>query len=209
MAARQDQAMTKREVANLCCRVLAVYALIQAIQVGGSMLSMVAQVIIGPFEPYVAGRYAVAMIAPAGLTILAVLMWRKSGIIAAWMVGQDLQDEQHEPEAARSRATARDVHMIAFSVVGLWVLVEAVPGLTYYIAELFIVRADPSSSNYFGSVMRSVGGGLMQNILRIIIGLWLLFGASGLVDLLRRARNFGLEEHEQPGHVQRDDSPAS
>lgn len=200
--------MTKREIANLCCRVLAVYALIQGIQVISEVMSLLGYVLGLPYGPSgLTLQYLTSAVGPALMFVFAILLWRKSGVVAAWMVGHDLQDEQHEPDAQRQLITAREMHMIAFSVLGLWVLVEAVPAILAVMSQFVMAEHDSASAPYRESVMQAYSRSLVDLICRVLVGLWLLFGASGLVDLLRRARNFGLEERERPDYPQRDAGP--
>jgi hypothetical protein len=197
--------MTKREIANLCCRVLAVYVLVQGVSEAPSVLVMIASFVSRePMTMFVWLSIAYA-VHPAMLIIGGIVLWRRSSIVAALMTGHDLQDEPDEPDVIRRRVTAAEAHGIAFSTMGLWLLVNSVPNLvTTAVGMAAFSQSDrPSELEGLG---RSWGLDTLGTIAETIIGVYLLFGASGLVRLLRRARDFGLEERERPDYPERQDA---
>lgn len=198
--------MSQREIANLCCRVLAVYALLQ----GFARIAYVASLLWPLFQTRASTTEAVfgAMMGasePLLWLIAGGFLWRWSGLIAAWMVGTNLHDHRDEPDDQRRSASTEAVHLIAFSTVGLWVLVDAVPRMLGFFVHFAYAR-------FHGHVVGTVDGGrwlesFIDDALRLAIGLYLLFGASGLLRIVRGTKNFGLEEREQPEFVTRGDSP--
>jgi hypothetical protein len=197
--------MTKREIANLCCRVLAVYVLVQGVSEAPSVLAMIASVsFVNPMTMFVWLCIAYAM-HPAMLIIGGIVLWRKSGVVAALMTGHDLQDEPDEPDVIRRRPTAAEAHAIAFSTLGLWLLLNSVPNLiTTGVFMAAFSQSDPPSE--LEGYARGWGIDTLGPVAEMIIGIYLLFGASGLVRLLRKARDFGLEERERPDFSKRQDS---
>ncbi len=197
--------MTQREIANLCCRVLAVYALLQAF----GRITYLASLLWPLFQTRTTTTEAVfGALIGASEPILWLMaggfLWRWSGLIAAWMVGTDLHDHRDEPDNQRRTASAEAVHLIAFSTVGLWVLVDAVPRMLSFLVHFAYVR-------FHGQVTGAANGGMwlesfIDDALRLALGMYLLFGASGLLRIVRGTKNFGLEAREQPEFAARDDS---
>ena len=198
--------MTPREIANLCCRVLAVYALLQGI----GLLPRSAALIWPFIQSRVSMNEAVlAALMGAAEPVLwlsaGAFLWRWSGLVAAWMVGTNLQDHRNEAESLPRKATAETVHLIAFSTVGLWLLVEVAPRFLGYLAQLITIRLQ---EGHWSSIDGAAWiGTFIEESLRLAIGLYLLFGASGLLRIVRSAKNFGLEEGEQPEYAARDKPP--
>ena len=181
--------MTKREIANLCCKVLAIYMLIQAFFPLAFGLTIALETRVDWGQRL--GLLLVSFLSPVLLAILALLLWRKSGIVAAWMVGHDLQDEQDEPDVLRVDAKLSDIHAVAFSCLGLWLLLTTVPQAAGWVASLALETAITTLDRTPGRAQ--VTTNLVDLLLRFILGMWLLFGGRGLVQLLHNVRNIGLD----------------
>ena len=79
------------------------------------------------------------------------------------------------------------VERLAFCLLGLWILAEAVPNCFYWVLMAYHA-ARPDSLLHFGPVEYArvaVTGS------KLVMGLWLLLGAKGLRGLLRWARTAG------------------
>src|SRR5262245_5433916 len=97
--------MTQREIARLACKVLAVWAFIDSLQHVARPLTSVIYALVSLFkEGSVRGgvasyTYLFVDVALSGLQlVLAVALWKRAGVVAAWMTGHTLQDEQDEPD---------------------------------------------------------------------------------------------------------------
>lgn len=133
--------MTRREIANLCCRVLAIYALLVGLGLLPRALSLLWPFIQTRMSTNEAVLVAIASAAEPLIWIVSGLfLWRWSGLVAAWMVGTDLHNHRDEPESTPQRATAQVACAIAFSTVGLWILVDAAPRLLGHAANLITYR---------------------------------------------------------------------
>lgn len=190
--------MTKREVANLCCRVLAIYALLQALPSLGLIIGLVHPLFDSP--PWTGNEILQQFIVasqPVLLLAAATVLWKKSWHIAALMVGYTIQDRADEPDVKAARPAAADIHIIAFSTVGLFVLIETIPEVIAYAFHYAAASAtgDPmlqTKVQFWGAER------VIYMALRFAIGLWLILGARGLVSALRRLRYAGLESAERP-----------
>ena len=80
---------------------------------------------------------------------------------------------------------------LAFSVVGVWQVVSGLIFLAHRIAGIigfyFLDSTNPTRADLPADTM----GWLLSEGLRVALGLWLMFGARGLVGLIRRYRAVG------------------
>lgn len=188
--------MTQREIARLCCKVIAIYALIRAIE----SAAVLGWILLGPsssgiteWQTYVPVFFFFAL-PPVVLVAMSVFLWKNAGVVAAWISGHDLQDDPDEPDIKPTRANSHELQAVAFATLGLWAIINALPRL---IDLGFRAMIPPSSSLAveFGLLSASR---LVAISLQLAIGVWLLFGSRGLVQLLYKLRNVGLDETERP-----------
>ena len=190
--------MTQREIARLCCKIIAIYALIRSIEsVNGitSFLYMFPVLADGGsvgihWNVYVA--VFLGALPPVVLAAVAVFFWRQSGNIAAWIIGQNLQNEPDETDPIPKRVGAQDLQVVAFATIGLWAIVSSI--------SRFISSAAWGARNYLSSSEESslfiIISHLASPLILLILGIWLLFSARGFVRLLYKLRNVGLDENE-------------
>lgn len=182
--------MSKREVADLATRVLAVYALLQAIAATPHLLALLTPFAMAGMEWVEKLQVVLWGMYPLALYVIAIFMWSKSALVAAWMTGYDIQDHPSEPDAQRERPQMHEIHAIAFSVLGLWVLMDTLPYVPTRVGETIAMAASESSEHLTVLQLAFVW---LEIFIRLIAGVWLLFGASGLIVLLKRIRTIGLE----------------
>lgn len=139
--------------------------------------------------------YAVVFLSlatPVMLAAVATFFWRQSGIIAAWITGHNLQDEPDEPDPIPKRVEAKDLQVVAFATIGLWAIISSFSKLISAIA--WIAFRYPSTTDEF--VLRNIAQ-VIGPLILLCLGFWLVFGARGIVQLLYKLRNVGLDENEQ------------
>jgi len=78
---------------------------------------------------------------------------------------------------------------VGCSLLGLWLLSLAVPGLVRYLIVLYLTQRQSEEISFDGGVHATA----IYYALQICIGLWLIFGARGLKRLLEWARHAGPE----------------
>lgn len=197
--------MTKREVAVLACKVLAIYALLDAIKYAGYYLFQPLPFMFAEGLDYVkALAWSVGLLSPLIEIAIGLWLWNKAGVVAAWMTGHDLQDNQYEPDAKPVRADLVAVQAVVFASLGVWALIGVVPHLISHVGWLIYDVASRTGS--FGETLRSYShGDALADVVTIAIGLWLIFDGSGLAQLLTRLRYAGLQPVEREGDA-RDDS---
>ena len=97
------------------------------------------------------------------------------------------------PKATLDQPTPLPIDQLqsaGFCLLGLWVLTEAVPRLVYII---FIVYHS-TRPNAMVALEPHNNAAIAQTIVELGIGLWLLFGARGLLRAMRWARTAGTGE---------------
>lgn len=112
--------MTTRHIAQLCCKALGVYALIFALATLQYMIPL-----------YFSGSYRAPWLYMIGtslpsilLVALAAFLWLKADALSSLMV-----PDQGVPNVT-SRLSAVEIKKIAYSVLGLFILSDAIPQLT-------------------------------------------------------------------------------
>ena len=97
------------------------------------------------------------------------------------------------PRATLDQPTALPIEQVqsaGFCLLGLWVLTEAVPRLVY----ISFIMYHSTRPNAMVSLEPQNYAGIAQTVIQFIVGLWLLFGARGLLGVLRWARTAGTGE---------------
>jgi hypothetical protein len=176
--------MTKRETAVLACRLFTIYGLFTflswagiVVQGGWSMFRFQPGTSIGEM------LLLIAFVTPTILILFfSIWIWRN----ADWLASKLLP----EPEVSTGESTlnASDLQIVAFSVVGLLVIVEALPQISSIVLE-YMYRTEVAGSRQ--SVTPILGRPLVLGIIKLLLGVGLLFGARGLAGFLRTLRTAG------------------
>ena len=176
--------MTKRETAVLACRLCSIYGIFMfiswagiMIQGGWSMFNL---------RPGSSGKeflLFIIFVTPVILLLLfSIWIWRK----ADWLAGKMLPGA--EVSTGESVLTASDLQVVAFSVVGLIAIVQALPQISSLVME-YKFRTEVSEGGQFP------GGGFDRQVVfgsvKLLVGLGLLFGARGLAGILHSVRSAG------------------
>jgi len=83
-----------------------------------------------------------------------------------------------------------DIRMVAFTILGLYVLVTSIPDLFYWL----IVVQQHRSNNLAIEWRPEDLGSMASTLVELILGIWLLFGAKGLQGLLYKFRYAGIDK---------------
>ncbi len=89
---------------------------------------------------------------------------------------------------ANIKYSLKDIQVVAFSIIGLYILVTGVPRLLYWLYIFQQVKYGPVEIELAPENIAN----FISTILEIIIGFWLLLGAKGLQGLLYKIRNVGM-----------------
>lgn len=168
--------LSKEDVVAIASRIFAIYVVIMTVQSIGALLEM---------------RHEMEMdmtdLAPfllmVGLPLLlALLLWFFPLTIARKLLPV-LRDPRPPLSAAR-----QDVEDTVVFVLGLWVLAGAAPDIVYWVVLAFrIQNTEAASVPLLPEQVASIWAAVAQTA----IGLWLVFGARGLLGALRRLRYAG------------------
>lgn len=127
----------------------------------------------------------VGWIIMAGLAVIFIsivyLLWSFPVLISRKLLPSDDVKEGESP------ASIKDIDVIAFSILGLWVLISSIPDLGYwFFMWMTVLNDNPEGVVY---TQQKINTGV--TIFEILIGFWLLLGAKGLRGLIRRMRYAG------------------
>ena len=167
----------KKEFAATLFKVLSVYAVIEA-------LSIIAEKF--PY-PYWTGNYGnkflVAIEASASgilLILFGLIMWCLSDKIASSIF-------KSEDDTEVKSIIPSEIQIIAFSSVGLYLLCESIPHIAKVILFYYQIRTNEMRIDTTALLVER-NSLILYLIIKMIIGVWLLLGSQGIVNLIRKTR---------------------
>ena len=179
--------MTKHQLAALCCKVLGLYTILvnlQTFAMGLGSLSMSSKT--EGYAFYMVLSFLANLIALVG----GVGLWMFADNLAKRMVSNG-GDETINLAGSPDRAQE-----IAFSVIGLSILVKTIPNIIRVIIEKLTTNSSERLQFYGGAT--KIGQMTISDIaflaVELGIGLWLVFGVDGFVGMISSLRNAGLRK---------------
>lgn len=177
--------MSKKEVAILSCRILAIYSVLSAAR-ALNYLMILEQMFQSNTWP---GSIILILISSAMpsvlLCVFGVVLWLKAEKIAACML--PVSGETVESPVL----SIAEVQSAAFSVVGVMILAEVIPQLAQTASNIIIMHKLgylPQNQWFLtNDISRMVGMAI-----QLILGFWLFFGSRGMAGLYRKIREAGL-----------------
>ena len=169
--------MTNAQIVALGVRLFSIWLVLYML---GQMPSLWAFVKQGKPDPI---STALVMGVSAVLILVAIGLWNFPLAVARKLL----------PNATLDQPTPLPVEQIqraGFCLLGLWVLTKSVPDLTYQ-AVLFVTSARQNGPVTFDEGAYPY---VAHSIVELLIGVWLLLGARGLLGVLRWARTAGQPE---------------
>ncbi len=186
--------MTKREIASLACKILAVYALLQLPQYVQGIYFLLSGIFAGELWGDNIHRMhgsfwnLSTVFVPTVLYLVAgILLWRRSDALAGRMVS----DEQTEGD--QYRLPGREFMAIAFSIVGLVVLVHAIPRIAHILSYLASQPPPGFESRWTASTIAE----MVALGVQVILGAVLFMGGRALSQLVMKIRTAGLNNKDQ------------
>ena len=169
--------MTTRDIAKLTCRLLALYFALFALNTLPYLLFLLFSL-----ESFNSSDPTFTSLLFSGGGFLgnmavSLLLWAKAGRVSWWL--------EPQPKEVTGRISFRTLQKLAFSVVGL---VLAVLGFADLLQEGVLS---------FGTVGTDRWDAAVGAAIRLILGLWLLFGVDSFMNLLGK-----LEQNRIPQNVQ-------
>ena len=181
--------MTAREFAFIVSRAMAVYLFIGTLNVLPMNIGAVASVRNTGAEVWLSA-------AILGLVLLYVSLALWLWVRADWLAGR-MTGGIAEPASAgeEHHFGAGNLAQVGVSLIGVYVLSEAFPKATQAIALVAFQNQFGDTPNYGSSLAASwVSLGV-----QVVLGLWLMFSARGLVRFIRWAREAGVAKGPQNG----------
>lgn len=163
--------MKKIEIATLSFKVLSIYAIIQAIS---RLPDIFYYLFKNDNEELMILNLAIVSVPLLLLVISSVLLWFTAPLLATSIFKSIVSED-------RSEVSLVNIQIIAFSIVGLYILASSFPELVN-IAIVIITAASIEGGR--GSMIHIV----VVFILKIMLGLWLLLGSHGIVKFLSSLR---------------------
>lgn len=164
--------MTKNEIAILSFKVLSLYAIIQTIDKLYYFLYYFL------YESQLDNAYKHNLLLSSVPSLLmascAIMLWFGAPFLAKSIFNKISSE-------AESQATLVDMQMIAFSVVGLFILATSLPDLVEIVA---VILTASSIQGGAGSLVHNI----VTLILKAVLGFWLLLGSQGIVGIIRSQR---------------------
>lgn len=203
-------AMTKREIAFLCCRLLALYLLMNSIFLLGQSLTSLG--FFGSIAFLPSGSSSSLGINALNLNInyngARATNWELVPIIAftllptvlTWVAALGLwigargialrlfDDMTEEAEAGPAFVVGTEARAVAFACMGLFFLAQDAPRILFWLVSVLYSWVLWSKPNTFVGYDHFS----WEWLIRIPISLWLLFGLRGLAGLWRMAQEKGI-----------------
>lgn len=168
-----------QRIAFLACRIISVYLLANWLGLFGSSLASLFYL---PLSMPGVLNGVVGMALPV---VIGALLWIFSAKLAGSMV-KPL--ESQEPEMMTATFDLDTVQALAFTITGVFLLVNAFPSLVSTLS-VYAVLPEPRMEQMWLEALRR----LVDAVIRIILGLWLVLGSKGLVDLIKKIRTAGVK----------------
>jgi len=119
--------------------------------------------------------------ASAILLVVCVVLW----LFPVGVAGKLLPDADNPPAQPSS---ADEWFSVGCRLLGLWTVVDTLPSLFFYYLPVGIVSKHPDMAGVWHEDYKWSVASL---IAEVVLGIWLLLGARGLLGLLRWARSVG------------------
>jgi hypothetical protein len=185
--------MSKRDVAELTCRILALYYLVANLH---SLIGMPLTLGMGGWSLIRHGGWDVmgigllfTALATGFVIVLVWFLWTR----AWWIANKLVPDDANYSRWPRLRAA--DLQVVAFSTIGLITLVNSIR----FFARSFGLYITMLNSDRFGERRMTFFEWLIMedtlaSLVGCVVGLWLVLGSRGLVRLIRRLRRPQFDE---------------
>ena len=110
-----------------------------------------------------------ALTPPLVLVIFGIIIWMRADALANTILRDDEKTEVIVP--------SYNIHVIVFSSIGLYLLCDFISGAAYKIGFSF-----------WSLPPDLVSGDVLLLAVKLVVGLWLLFGSRGIVNLIMKLR---------------------
>ncbi|MBB6729871.1 hypothetical protein [Cohnella zeiphila] len=180
--------MRAKEIAFVLLRIMALYVIIRGIGQFANLFQALYPYFIDQDSGQLLnwGLIVTAILASGIIYLLAGWwLWNRTGrLVRFFAVGKNEVPEQSRP------ASYREWYALGFTIVGIVLLVENIPNLFLYIAQLVQIAHSEIPSG-FDMLRRQTWIALVAVLLKLAIALVLVLRAHGLYGLIRKIRELG------------------
>ena len=168
--------MNKEHVVGIAVRLFAIFLGLYTLRHVSGLLPYAA----APPPNYIS--FAFLFLLAAFPILAAILLWLFPLAVAAKII------PNIKAKGTPAPLDAGGIEVVAFSVMGLWVLTFAIPDIFYWVTFVYRVKSVNVGST---ELTPENIGYIVSTIVELVIGFWLLFGSRGLLGVIRRARYAG------------------
>lgn len=121
----------------------------------------------------------------AVLMIFGILLWIYSENFSKYII-----PKEYEEDTAKEKYKSQDIQAIAFSVVGMIVLVDAIPEI--FAVATNLIRLNEIGTDYATDTFRmETIFSTASKLVKLLLGFVLIFGSKGLSGMLKKIRSWG------------------
>ncbi|MDF2521049.1 MAG: hypothetical protein K0R84_1677 [Clostridia bacterium] len=125
------------------------------------------------------------------LLIMSILLWIYSEKAAALITKESV-----EGQAVQS-VNISNIAIIAFTVIGLYVLINSISDLARIITSYFAYTRE-MGVNIENYLYKDFIPNLIKELIRLVLGTWLTFGSKGISKAIKAVRELGTQTIEEP-----------
>lgn len=177
--------MKYRNISSIACKLMAVYLFFRGLNYIPSVVTML---LYSPRNEEFAMQFIPWALNCIILILVPVVLWTFSNKFSTFISKDINEEEKLEHDYSK-------VAIISFSTLGLFMLLNSLPDLLRYIVvfrqQLSIGMVQPHTNMYFDSLARIIG-----EAIRLILSIWLIIGAKGILKLIRGFRSLGMDRIE-------------
>jgi hypothetical protein len=182
--------LTRLEIAELACKILALWIFAQAALGITPVLLFCFVAFFQHSSGSVFAAVTVSALMPLGFLFVGVLLWKKAEAIARRMVGSD------PTPVVRTELDAKGLMSIAFAAIGLYAVWASSEDLFRKIAQVFLIVHEQGidRANIWGNI--NWNASLLGTLGSLAFAVWLLLGSRGIVRIVQRIRGNGQTSSE-------------
>ena len=170
--------MTKEQIVGLGVRLFAIFLALYTLRQAPGLMAFAKM-----SPPDYATLWVVAVLTIIFL-LVAILLWCLPLTVARKLI------PKVERKKKAGALSISEIQVMAYSVVGLWVLTTAISDAVHW--TVFVYRVKSMDAGYVQLSPQNIGD-IVATVVELVIGFWLLFGAKGLIGIIRRARQAGTQ----------------
>jgi hypothetical protein len=164
--------MTKKEIVSLSLKLAGIYCLIMAI----THLSFASMTVVSTWRK--GFLYMLISIIPFVSLILFGAYLIFSSKLPSKMASSMIQEEK------TTSCTFQDIQVLAFSIIGVWLLSSAIPRFIQAIARITVYSTSQQSVSVFENSF--IISQIVAAVLELALGIYLFSGSKGLAKLWQK-----------------------